>query len=150
MGLILHAFLAMVGGVAFYILVVLVLPRFIVGLLESVPLLASPMTWGPGVILGFLVSRIVVNRSACWVWLVGTLWLGYGIWDECRIYRFPPSFPPRGDFIHRAWHIFFTSNDAAVWGNSPLVVLIFTIPALSSIAYSVGTRIARRVGRRPR
>jgi hypothetical protein len=147
-GFIVHAFVALVMSVVIWILVVPNLPEPILQVVEGVPLLASPLTWGPGFILGFLVNRLTRNRSACRVWSVGTVWLGYGIWDECRIYRFPPWFPPRGDFVHRAWHIFFTSNDAKSWGGSPLVLVIFTIPALGSIAYSIGAWIALRAERK--
>jgi hypothetical protein len=106
----------------------------------------SPFVWWPGFLLGFLVNRKTQNRSACWAWTVATGWLAYGIWDECRIYRFPSWYPPKGDFVHRAWHMFF-SSDSKEWGGGGLLLFIFTWPALNAIAYSVGAWLALWLGR---
>lgn len=145
--LILHTFLATVGGAIVWMMLGLLVP----GLVENVPLLLSPLTWGPGLILGFVAGPRMLSRTAYWVWLVPVAWLAYGIWDECRAYRFPPWFPPKGDFIQRAWHIFFlTPTDTKPWGSSPLGLVIFTIPALSSIAYSFGAWAALRAKHNPR
>src|SRR6202030_2450236 len=40
---------------------------------------ANPLLWGPGLILGLLVNRFALRSTACWVWLVGTVWIAYGI-----------------------------------------------------------------------
>ncbi len=101
----------------------------------------SPFVWWPGFLLGFLVNRKMQDRSACWAWTLAVGWLAYGIWDECRIYRFPSWHPPKGDFVHRAWHMFF-SGDSKEWGGGGLLLFIFTMPALNAIAYSVGAWLA--------
>ena len=101
----------------------------------------SPFVWWPGFLLGFLVNRKTQDRSACWAWTLAVGWLAYGIWDECRIYRFPSWHPPKGDFVHRAWHMFF-SGDSKEWGGGGLLLFIFTMPALNAIAYSVGAWLA--------
>jgi hypothetical protein len=142
---VLHSAAAIAGSVT---VAILLAPLFGPAILESVPLLISPLAWGPGFALGLVINRLSSHRSACWTWSVGLVWLAYGIWDACRIYRFPPWFPPKGDFVHRAWHIFFTFNDAEAWGGSSLATVIFTIPALSSIAYSVGSWLALRTNRK--
>jgi hypothetical protein len=112
--------------------------------------LYSPQIWAPGLVLGFLVNREMRNRAACRVWFAPVVWLACGIWDECRIYRFPPLYPPKGDFLQRAWHMFFTSNNTKAWGDTGLLPFLFTMPALSSIAYSVGAWLALQSKRKDR
>lgn len=104
--------------------------------------LYSPQIWAPGLLLGYLINRTWQDRSACWVWVVGVGWLAYGIWAECRVDRFPAWYPAKGDFLQRAWHMFFTSNDAKTWGDTGLLLFLFTMPALNTITYSVGARLA--------
>lgn len=143
--LVFHTFLAIVGSTTIWLVVMALLGRVGDDLLGYIPLLLNPLGWGPGFALGFLVNRAMRDRSACWGWPLSTGWLGHCMWDDCRAYRFPPWFPPKGDFIHRAWHMFFTSpNDAKAWGGSPLALLICTMPALGSVAYSLGAWVALR------
>jgi hypothetical protein len=134
---------AVVGTTAIWLVMMAVLGRSGENLLDFLPLVVSPLGWGPGFILGFFVNRGMRDRIACWGWPLSTAWLVYGIWDECRDYRFPPWNPAKGDFVHRGWHMFFTSfKDAGAWGGSPLAILVFTIPALGSVAYSLGAWVA--------
>jgi hypothetical protein len=138
-----HTFLAIAGSTAISFLAMALLGRSGDALLDYIPFLLFPVSWGPGFALGFLVNRAMRDRSACWAWPLSTAWLAYYIWDECRAYRFPPSFPPKGDFVHRAWHMFFTSfNDAKAWGASPLELIFGTLPALGAIGYSLGAWVA--------
>ena len=39
----------------------------------------TPFFWVPGLIMGLLVNRFSLRRSACWVWLAGMCWMAYGI-----------------------------------------------------------------------
>ena len=137
-----HTFLAIVVSTAISFLAMALLGPS-EALLDYIPFLIFPLSWGPGFVLGFLVNRERRDRSACWAWPVSTAWLAYFIWDECRAYRFPPWFPPKGDFVHRAWHMFFTSfKDANAWGGSSLELIIGTLPALGAIGYSLGAWVA--------
>jgi hypothetical protein len=143
-GLLLHTFLAIVGSTAISFLAMALLGPSEV-LLDYIPFLLFPLSWGPGFALGFFVNRAKRNRAACWAWPVSTAWLAYLIWDECRAFRFPPWFPPRGDFVHRAWHMFFTSfKDAEAWGGSSLELIFGTLPAVGAIGYSLGAWVALR------
>ena len=138
-----HSSLAIVGTTFIWFVMMAVLGRAGETLLEHIPLLVNPLGWGPGFTLGLLVNRVMRSRSACWGWPLSIVWLGYGIWNECREYRFPPWHPAAGDFVHRAWHMFFTSfKDAGAWGGSALAIVIFTMPALGSVAYSLGAWVA--------
>jgi len=137
-----HIFLAIVGSTAISLLAMVLLGPS-EALLDYIPFLLFPLSWGPGFALGFLVNRAMRDRSACWAWPVSTAWLAFYIWDDCRAYRFPPSFPPKGDFVHRAWHMFFTSfKDANAWGGSSLELIFGTLPALGAIGYSLGAWVA--------
>jgi hypothetical protein len=112
----------------------------------------SGVVWVPLGLVGFFIGRYVVNAGAHWFWVIGLIgvsWLGYGIWDDCRAYRFPAWFPPKADFIHRAWHIFFTYSDAEAWGGSSLVLILFTIPAFACIAFSLGVMLGFKSGNAP-
>jgi hypothetical protein len=136
-----HTFLAIVGSSAISFLAMALLGRSGDALLDYIPFLLFPLSCG--LALGFLVNRERRDWSACWAWPLSTVWLGYLIWDECRAYRFPPSFPPKGDFVHRAWLMFFTSfQDAHAWGGSFLGLIIGTLPALGAIGYSLGAWVA--------
>jgi hypothetical protein len=136
-----HTFLAIVGSSAISFLAMALLGRSGDALFDYIPFLLFPLSWG--LALGFLVNRERRDRSACWAWPVSTAWLAFYIWDDCRADRFPSSFPAKGDFVHRAWHMFFTSfNDAKAWGGSPLELVFGTLPALGAIGYSLGAWVA--------
>lgn len=106
---------------------------------------ANPVLWGPGLILGLLVNRFALKSTACWVWLAGILWIGYGILASLHAYhaRFSGICSPldsiRGGFFS------FASNYGYCGGGEN--VFLFTVPTLSSIAYSLGAWVALRFGR---
>jgi carbon starvation protein CstA len=104
---------------------------------------ANPLLWGPGLILGLLVNRFVLRRTACWVWLVGMAWMAFGTLESLSTYRArflgicsPFDRIASGFFSYRAY-----CGDA---GNATY----FTLPMFSAIAYSLGAWVALRLGRR--
>ena len=108
---------------------------------------ANPVLWGPGLVLGLLVNRLALKSAACWVWLVGMVWIAYGIFASLLAYhaRFSGICSPL-DSIRGAFFSF--ASDYAYCGSGESV-LLFTVPTFSSIAYSLGAWVALRFGRSP-
>jgi len=99
--------------------------------------LANPLVWGPGLVLGFLFNRKEFNRSACWVWPVGMAWLAYAIWDSVQSYD--PRWYQGCTAAENVVNAFFILDSGKCGrGESTLAGLFFTMPAISSVAYSIG------------
>lgn len=105
----------------------------------------NPFLWGPGLIMGLLVNRFVLNRSACWVWLAGIVWLAVGIFAALSFYhaRFEGICSPLDSITNG----FFRFPKNAYCGDM-MNLIHFTLPTLSAIAYSLGAWIALRLVRR--
>lgn len=99
--------------------------------------LGNPLIWGPGFALGLLVNQKTLQHIACWVWLVGVAWLAAGIWDSINSYdaRFYQGCSALENVVNG---FFILNSHRCGGGSSTLEGLIFTIPALSSVAYSIG------------
>jgi hypothetical protein len=106
---------------------------------------ASPVLWGPGLILGLLVNRFALKSTACWVWLAGLAWMAYGIFASLHAYpaRFLGICSPLDNI--RCGFFSLGSNYAYCGGGEH--VFRFTVPTFSSIAYSLGAWVALRFGR---
>jgi hypothetical protein len=104
----------------------------------------NPLLWGPGLLLGMLVNRFTLGRTACWVWLAGMVWTAYGIYVTLFSYhvRFDGICSPL-DNIASAF-LSFVSNYCGGGEN----VVSFTLPTFSSISYSLGAWIILRWGLR--
>jgi hypothetical protein len=97
----------------------------------------NPIFWAPGFILGLLVNRVKASRFACWVWLLGGVWLAFGISDSFHGYdpRWYQGCTPFQNIINA----FFVGNSGKCGGGeSTLSGLFFTMPAITGAAYSVG------------
>jgi hypothetical protein len=105
----------------------------------------SPIFWGTGFVLGFLLNRSMRNSSAKWVWLVGVLWLIVMGASEVRTYD--PRWCLGCSLRQYVWDSLFS-----YWNCSQecLGQALVTAPMLSSVAYSVGAVVGNRFGlRRP-
>ena len=106
---------------------------------------ASPVLWGPGMIMGLFVNRFALKSTACWVWLAGMVWIVCGIFVWLHGYhaRFSGICSPfdsiKGGFFS------FSSNYAYCGGGGK--AFRFTVPTFNSIAYSLGAWVALRFGR---
>ena len=154
--LVLHVVLSMMASALVYIIVtaVLVAPLFVMAPPGSFirRLLGSfygPEIWGPGLLLGFIVNRKLFDRSAFWVWAIGIAWLAYGVWEGCSLSHYPQSYPRKGTFLECVQYKFFGSNDSACGASECLEMLVFTVPALNSVTYSVGAWLGFRSRRLP-
>lgn len=104
---------------------------------------ANPLLWGPGLILGLLANRLALKSTACWVWLVGMVWIACGVFASLYTYhaRFAGICSPL-DSIRNGFFS-YASNYCGDDEN----VMLFTVPTFSSIAYSLGAWVALRFGR---
>lgn len=112
--------------------------------------LANPFWWWAGAVCGFVINRAVLHRSACWVWLCGFGWLVMGVFDAVRTYDYPYALHVSGcSSFQYVLNAFLVLNaDRCGEGDSALAGLIFTIPALNSLAYSIGACAAVRYAAR--
>ena len=99
--------------------------------------------WLPGLVLGFLISRIWTGRSACMVWMPGLLWLAVGLWDMG-----PRSFSTSNSAMTRATSALFPMGNNECGSTECLGFAIFTIPALNSLTYSAGAALGVLARRR--
>jgi hypothetical protein len=139
----LHAFIAMVGSVligSFFFLIAL---RPWVSKAQN-PWLDfpySPVFWGLGFVLGFLLNWYMRTSSAKWVWVVGASWLIVMGASEIRTYD--PRWCNGCSLGQYLWDSFFS-----YWNCSQecLGQALVTAPLLSSVAYSLGAAIGNRFG----
>jgi hypothetical protein len=103
---------------------------------------ASPFLWGPGLILGLLINRFALRSTACWVWLVGVAWIAYGVF--AAIYSYHAHFGGICSPFDSIRDGFFSIASRYCGDHSN--VMIFTMPALNSIGYSLGACVAMRLG----
>jgi hypothetical protein len=153
-----HTLIAMIGsmfvGGFLSIVIGLVVGRVVPGywvllrLLTDVPY--SPLFWGSGLPLGFLVNRRTLSGGACWVWIAGILWLGLGALTSYSPYRNhpwynPPWCPPQGcSFLEQIRDNLFDLKGDRCGGSECAGEFLFTAPAFCSIAYSIGALLALR------
>ena len=97
--------------------------------------LLSPFYWGAAVLIGFWFNRRMWHHSACWVWVLPVLALGFLVKQDVV---------PKIDYegFAKAWEFeyqqFLTCHDEcyAAW--------FLMVPTLNCIAYSIGARLALR------
>ena len=101
----------------------------------------SPLLWGIALIVGFAVNSRTRSRSACWIWIAGICWFGVWIWDAVSTYD--PRWCQGCSLPQSVWR-----NLLTVGYHSCLQECIGewlgTAPMVTSIAYSIGARIAIR------
>jgi hypothetical protein len=105
--------------------------------------LANPLFWGPGFVLGLLLSYVTRQRAARWVWLCGFTWLAVGVWDS--VHHYDSHFYQGCSAFENVVNGFFILNSHRCGGgSSTLEGLFFTMPALNSAAYAVGAWVATK------
>jgi hypothetical protein len=145
----LHAWVAMVIGSLLMVIAEVIAEPF----LRDAPRLESvvdrggylnPIAWIPGIVFGFFVNRLLKpRRVACWVWIVGVIWLTSAIWYLARHYD--ASYTQGCSIVRTVVNDFFILDaQRCGGGQSTLAGLFFTMPAINSIGYAVGARLALR------
>ena len=106
---------------------------------------ANPYMWGLGLVLGMLLNRIALRRTACYVWLVGVAWMAFGIVVSLYSYsvRWLGICSPF-DTIMRG----FFSVGSNIYCGDQANIMSFTLPTFSSIGYSLGAWAAMLYGSR--
>jgi hypothetical protein len=104
----------------------------------------TPWLWGPGFILGLLVNRIALRRTACWVWLAGIAWMAIGI--SATLYSYHARFAGICSPLDHVTSSFFSLVGNYCGGGEN--VMPFTLPTFSAVAYSLGAWISLRFVRR--
>jgi hypothetical protein len=138
-----HGFAALYASSMFTVLVAVILdsPR-LKSILEFGGM-ASPFVWASGFVLGFLINRSTHTWIAALIWTAGLAWLTVGIWDSVRHYD--PSFYQGCSAAENAWNAFVVMNSYRCGGAESMDGLIFTLPAVNSVAYSAGAWLSLRL-----
>lgn len=104
----------------------------------------SPVIALVAFVLGYLVSfRIRKGQAATFVWVVGLLWLVFGMYGNTR--NWSANWP-----MEKSRYIVanFFGPTASCSATECLAELFFTTPFTASIAYSIGAYIRKRKARR--
>jgi len=93
-------------------------------------------------LLGYFVSRRVFRaRAARWTWIIGLLWLSFGIYDETRFWS--PSWSSEKTRLAFAFAEFFGPTSKCS-DSECLDVVLFTCPFVASVTYSIGAYLRER------
>lgn len=99
----------------------------------------NPLLWGPGLIFGILLNRFVLRRTACWVWVAGMVWMACGIC--AALYSYHGRFAGICSPVDSITNGFFFSVPKQPYCGDHGNLMLFTLPTLSAIAYSLGAWI---------
>lgn len=99
----------------------------------------SPFVWLPGLALGLSVNLVRLKRRACWVWIVGALWLGFGIGNF--ILHFDPSLYQGCSAMEGVGNAFFTLNPKRC-GGIVESGSFFSVPAICTASFALGAWLA--------
>lgn len=138
-----HTFLGMVGSMVFGFLIYATFAP--AGGYSNSPLFDvpySPMLWGSGLLLGFVVNNFCRNAYARWVWLIGLAWLGFCLLDEKTLYD--PRWTYGMSLPQVIWYSFFSASNGKCTEEC-LGKLLATTPMVTSAAYSIGAAVGLRL-----
>lgn len=89
----------------------------------------------------FLSQRLFLGRPARWIWIIGALWLAFGIYDETRSWS--ASWSVEKTRWQYALAQFFGSTSRCS-DSECLCEVFYTMPFVASIMYSVGAYLRAR------
>ena len=105
--------------------------------------IANPFLWASGFVLGFLINRSTHTWIAALTWTAGLAWLAAAIWDS--VSRYDPRFSQGCSAAEDVLNAFFIVNSYRCSGGESMAFLFFTLPAVNSVAYSVGAWLSLRL-----
>ena len=93
-------------------------------------------------LLGYFFShRVFHGCAARWTWSIGVLWLAFGIFDESKFWS--ASWSPEKTYWQYALANFFGPSSKC-GGSECLAEVLFTMPFVASVMYSVGAYLRAR------
>lgn len=99
----------------------------------------------PGLVLGYFVKRTTQRGTPIWVSLIGVTWMTFGVYEAFRRYAYQPKWYGTCSAIDNAVNTFFLMDQNRCGGGSEVLDgVLFTMPALASLAYALGSWIATR------
>ena len=128
-----HSFLAMVGGMILGFVPEAFLSRlyYDTGLEPFAPAIALT-----AFLLGYFFSHQLFRaRAAKWAWIIGALWLAFGIYDETRFWSAGWS-TEKSRWQYALAEFFGPTSKCS--GSECLGEVFFTMPFVASVMYSVG------------
>jgi hypothetical protein len=99
----------------------------------------SPFVWVPGLVAGLLVNLIRIKRKACWVWLIGVVWLAFGVANF--VLQFDPRLYQGCSAAEAVENAFFILN-ATKCGGVIESGSFFSLPAICAISFALGAWLA--------
>jgi len=138
-----HFFLAVLGSIAIGFL-----PEAFVGHLYYNTGLEpySPMILVAAGCLGFSLNQRLGQPAACWVWIIGILWLSCGALEESTYWYNSVGYSSRMQYVLGN----FFGRTSACSGSECLAEFFFTTPCAASIVYSVAAGVGLKSYRRSR
>ena len=103
----------------------------------------SPAFWLSAFVLGLIVNNLRSDRLACWIWIAGAIWLVVGMYRSILTYNAPWCAAPSCPFVQQIRYSLF-SLDSGKCLSGCLKKLFVTVPALSSVTYSIGAWLGFR------
>jgi hypothetical protein len=101
----------------------------------------SPMIAVTAFLLGyFAAGRIFSGRAATFVWIIGLVWIVFGIYDTTRYWSASWS-PEKTRWGYALANLFGPTVKCS--GSECLAELFFTTPLTASITYSVGAYLRK-------
>jgi hypothetical protein len=135
----LHWLVAVMGSFAMGILLEGYLGQALYGRTWIEPF--APFIALTALLMGYVLpSYMPRRRTATCLWLVGVLWLSFGIYDLMRGWRSSWS-PEKTRFDYLIANL-FTSRCS---GTECLYELFFAVPFIASVAYSLGAYVRKRI-----
>jgi len=96
-----------------------------------------------GFLLGYFISsRVPGGKVATWTWAIGLAWLIFGMyWEDIRFWN--ASWSPDSTRLGSALGNFFGPTRRC-GGTECLAEVVYTIPFIASVMYSIGSYLRRR------
>jgi hypothetical protein len=141
-GLILHCLMAAIVGTLVFVICTMAVDRafsFAGGRAPDLGLLFNPLIWFPAGLLGVVANRLMQHRSACLVGVVGALFMFAMMAFQVFLYQRSEYFSNLAQGHYWRYELLqLFSSDARICAQGGCLGRFYTIPFLSSIAYSIG------------